>query len=533
MFKSPIQLRHQQGKTWSNTGVNDSTFHRAFFSESTVTQFGMMEARMFSSELGQTRINKPLLFITEAQGNVYNLDPGSTEYSWSLATDTDVIMRITRVDANLGTTPGKGHAEFLIYGDLGYFHEPVLLRTEGRDQPLLRIVGHPVQISASEWRYTVKCQDGDAGAYVNPKYLQANMRVFDGGTSVNDEEQMIYGPDYYASMSKLGGQVGNVARKVEFTDKFLRREMLGTGTTDAVMSGKNASTFSGGAFTSGYNYEVSIRGNDGSSIKRGAFVSQAEARLAERIAFDKEMLMTFGRQETTIGPNGRTLTVGAGAHQLMREGHYRAHSGNLTLQEIFDDIDAAFSGRQSVSETKLILKTGSGGFDWLNRMIADEFSGNGYVLGSNVGSLFMRPDTSSEVPNAISVGGQFTQYQMTNGWVIAIMYDPTKDNRVLYPELVENTNRTTESYSFDIYDMADTDAAPKNAGSRSNVCMITDPEAKYYASTSSLWNINSGPVQDGGNVEMLNKKVGIYREESVGFNIWDTSRVMRFEYIQN
>jgi hypothetical protein len=535
MLKNTIQLRYQQGRTFDHTGVNDSAFHRALFNDSNVTSFGMLEGLMFSSELGSNVINKPLLYLTEAQGNVYTLNPGTTEYAWVLRTEGTVEMRITRVDPNMGTTPGKGGAEFYIYGDIQSFHEPVLLRTEGNNQPLLRIVGHPVQISASEYRYTVKVQDGNHASYVNPKFLQVNSRLFDGGTSVVDELNIDYGSDYYTAMSKLGGMTGNVARKVEFTDKFLRMELSNKLSTETPkMSGENAGTFSGNCFTAGYNYSVSIPGHtEGTPLVQSMFVPTIEARLGERIAYDKEMLMTFGRQEVFAGSNGRTGTVGAGLHQLLREGNYRPHSGNLTLQDIFDDIEAAFSGRQSVSETKIVLKTGSGGIGWMNRMIASHFEGNPYTTGSNVGNLFMRADNSTTVPYGIQVGGQFTSIVMDNGWVITMVYDPNKDNKALYPELMEGENRTVESYCFDVIDLADTDAAPKGANNRSNMAMVYDPTAKYYFSEGNAWDLYKGPIQNGEQIASSNKTCSIKREESCGFTIWDVSRTMRFEMIQN
>lgn len=115
--------------------------------------------------------------------------------------------------------------------------------------------------------------------------------------------------------------------------------------------------------------------------------------------------------------------------------------------------------------------------------------------------------------------------------MLCFLHDPTKDNPYFYPDLHPTTGKPKESGSFDVFDLGETDAAPKNAMTRSNVAMITEPEAEEYYMKSAIYDLQTGSIKDGGNVQVRDKEAGIYRTSSYKLEVWDVSRTLRLQAV--
>lgn len=508
----------------------DSFTHAKLFRDYGPTYFGVVDARRFSSAIDDDIINKKWVWLTQAQGNVMSTEPGHNDYSWRLVEDVEADMFLTRVDPNLPSQPGRGKTEFKIYGDQGWFHDPVLLKTDSHDAPLLRIIGNPVQISANEWEYTVRLQDGDSTAWIDPKYLQAGRRVIDGGTNTVDELNYKFGGDYYGNIFELRGQIGYVARKVEVTDKFIRLEMDGKRTGNmGYKIGKDS--YNDGAISVGYVYQPGLSDKTMSTkVPKGSFITMAETRLAERINEDKNFMMEFGRTEVSYHPEtGRPMKVAPGWRQIRRDGWYHPHNGSLTLYDLYDKIHTKFVTRAGLGGgPKIVLATGKGGIEAFGQMVNDVASANPFVVKD---SFFIRNANSKITDNDLAFGAQFTEVMMSNGLTLTVMYDPTKDNPRYYPELVPGTSYSYESFTFDILDLGDTEAAPQSAKTRSNIAMVYEEAYESYFGVSNVYDILTGAKKNGEMVGALNKEAGIYRESSCSLAVWDTSRIMSFPYL--
>lgn len=509
----------------------DSMTHAHLFRTYGPTYFGMIDAQLFSSEIDGNIINKPWVWLTAAQGNMMTTEPGHTDYSWRLMEDVSADAYITRKDANLPTYPGKGNTEFKIYLDKGWFHEPVLLKTDSHDAPLLRILGHPTQVSATEWEYIVKLQDGDPNAYIDDKYLDVNRRVIDGGTSTPDELNYKYGGDYFGNVFELQSHIGYVGRKVEVTDKFIRLEMAGKSKGLSYgISGRGGSFSDGAAIGVGYTYQPGLSDKTkAKEVRQGSFVTIAEARLAERLAEDKNMGMEFGRNEVSFDPEtGRPLKVAPGWRQIRKDGHYFPHNGSLNLYDIYEKLQDVFVTRYGVGEPTVVLRTGKGGIELFSRLVNAEAGLNPFVL---VDSFFIGRTDSDITSNALKYGAQFTEILMPNGIKLKVMYDPSKDNPRYYPEKVPGTNYSYESFTFDVLDLGRTNAAPASARTRSNICMVWEEAYEEYYFSSNVYDIYTGAKKNGENVAVVDKQAGIYRGSSYALAVWDTSRIMSMPYI--
>lgn len=514
----------------------DSLTHAAMFRAYKPHDFGVMSARLFSAEVGSDLINKKFTYYTIAQKNVYVLPGGVDDYTWYVMGDTDVEFRFTELLVDPLGYAGKGGLPFQIALDRDWLHEPAMIKVANSNLPFLRIMGQPVQRSANSWAYEVEVQDGDPNSYIPVAYLQPGMTAIRTSSFVSDEGNTKYAPDQYGEMYKLQNHVANYANKAEFTDKFIRTEIAcknsgrSLGNDSYTVGG---TSHKGAAISSGYMYQADLKDAKTSKvIKMGTFITNVEARLEDRTQLDREYAMEWGRlQITKDRDSGRTMKMPAGWRQLVKDGHYLQHNGNLSLSDIFEFLNNLFLTRKNFKDRKIKLAGGEGAIDFLSRLIFQEYSS---IV--TVDTLFAQKRTDGGIgvhENELVYGSQFTKIRMTNGIEVEIMHDPNKDNRQLFPELAPGTNRTLESFCMDIFDLGVTDQTPVSAGSKNNLCMIMQDGVEEFYTVSNVYNFETGAERSGGNVYGTNKDLGIFRAMSGSLNSWDASRLARIEFIPN
>jgi len=301
----------------------DSLTHASMFRSYKPHDFGVMTSRLFSSEVGSDLINKKFTYFTIAQKNVYVLPGGTDDYTWYTMGDTDVEFRMTELLVDPASQPGKGGLPFLIALDRNWLHEPAVIKLQGSDLPLLKVLGQPTQRSANSWQYQVELQDGDVNSYMPIQYLQPGMTAVRVTSFVSDELNTKYAPDQYGDMFKLFNWTANYANKAEFTDKFVRTEIACRKGQRPMPENSSYSvggkSFKGNALTSGYVYQTNYKDrNSGKMISQGTFISNVETRLEERTQMDREYAMEFGRLQKTVDhDSGRAIKIPAGWRQLL------------------------------------------------------------------------------------------------------------------------------------------------------------------------------------------------------------------------
>lgn len=297
----------------------DSYTHANLFRSYKPFEFGVKGAQLFSSKIGEDIVNKKFTYYTVAQKQVHMLPGGVDEYTWYLMGSTASEFRFTEF-ITTDTQPGKAGVRFKIAIDRDWVHEPVYLKLAGADLPLLRVIGHGTQRSVNSWEYEVELQTGDMNAWIPTKYLQPGMTCTQATTFVADELNYNYGPDEYGEMFKLFNWTTQYARKAEFTDKFLRIEIENRKKgqpipTDGYTVG--GTKMKGAAVSSGYVYQTEVQSKEGKSIQQGTFITSIEARLEERVMWDREMACESGQlQKTTDVASGRPIKIPAGWRQL-------------------------------------------------------------------------------------------------------------------------------------------------------------------------------------------------------------------------
>jgi hypothetical protein len=479
---------------------------------------GVKSAQLFSTQLNSQLINKKFTYYTLAQKNFYLLPAGVDDYEWQLTGDADVDFRFTELLVSETDQSGKGNTTFKIAIDRDWLHEPAVIKLENSDLPLLKILGYPKQRSANSWEYEVEVQSGDPMAWIPATYLMPGMRAIRVSTAVSDESNYKFAGDQFGEMFKLQSWCGNFANKAEFTDKFLRMEIGAKDKKMAMPKGMGYSVGGGNNYTDGaigvghVFAQKFASTNSGKSevIEQNVFISNIESRLMERTEMDREMNMEFGQmQKTKDRESGRTIKVAPGYRAIRKEGHYMEHNGNLSLSDIYEYVSNIFLQRRSFGDRSIKIATGEAGLEMLHRLIAAEASQFQYVDTQSV-----RDTTSPFHEYSKEYGYQFTKIRFPMGYVVEFVYDPIKDDRKLFPEKAPGTNRTTESFTLDIFDFGETDQKAQDANMAKNMCMVMQDGVEAYWHVSNVYDFNTGAIKDGSNANTNNKDTGIYVEKS-------------------
>lgn len=504
----------------------DSFTHAAMFRQYKPFEFGVKGAQLFSAKIGEDMINKKFTYYTVAQKQVHMLPGGVDEYTWYLMGSTANEYRFTELLVASDATPGKGGVRFKVALDRDYLHEPVYLKLGQADLPLLRIIGQGTSRSVNSTEYEVELQTGDLNAWIPLKYLQPGATCIQSTSFTADELNTKYGPDEYGEMFKLFNWTTQYSRKAEFTDKFIRTE-IACRKEGRPMSGNDSYSIAGAkqkgtAVSSGYVYQTNLQDKTTKVISKGTFITNIEARLEERVMWDREMAMEDGQLQKTVDyDTNRPIKIPAGWRQLVKDGHYLEHNGSLSLGDIFSFFQNIFLTRKDFSDRKIKIASGEAGIQFLSRKIFEEYSS---IV--TVDTLFAKPNTTPEGyhTNELEYGAQFTKIKMMNGIEVSIVHDPTKDDRSRFPELAPGTNYTLESYTMDIFDLGNTNQTPQGMDGQ-NMCMVMQDGVEEYYTVSNIYNFETGAITDGGNAYSNNKELGIYRTIAGSLNVWDVSRV--------
>ncbi|GIV86023.1 MAG: hypothetical protein KatS3mg054_0052 [Chloroflexus sp.] len=510
----------------------DGRTYEAWFRQGEAPKdLGVIDLQVFTKDVASEYVNKPML--SRASGNVIPLvSQNNGRLMWSLGTTGVPWARIVDVDPGLGPQPGIGRQPFRIALDVGFYHEPVILKTESTTMPRMRILGYPERdpSSANKFWYTVVLQTGSDTDWIDPSYLQIGRKVCDSSTSVGMELNEKYGGIQFGMTSDYSSQISYFARKFEFTDKAIRDEL------DAMKQGAEFP----GVRTNGGTYLRSIVGKgfliapSGASkesiIESGRFITMVEYLLRDRLSMDKEYDAWFGKVETGNDDEVDSMRLNApGWYEVSREGNFVQHDGtNLTLEDFVTRIQALKAVASYPKGDVVEIDTGTDGLVLVNQLLHDEFQNTPIVFG-DIKGYFVDKAPSNFTDFGLAIGHQFVELR-SFGRVLRWVYNPNKDRADLYPELNADTGLPLESSSFDVFDLRQVDATG-SLGNGRNVAYAYEPGAETYFTVSNVYDFRTGSIKDGSSVAVPSKFAGVYMETNGGLVVLDVSATMRFERI--
>ncbi|HPQ79386.1 MAG TPA: hypothetical protein PLG47_02970 [Candidatus Dojkabacteria bacterium] len=519
-------LKTRTQNSWGGSWADSKSYSAMFRSDESPHDLGLIDVEVFTKAVDSNIVNKPLTFMA-GKNRVPLPGGGGGKVTWKLATQGVTRSTIVGVDPNLGTTPGLAGTTFKVALDRGFYHEPVLLKTDSTNAPMLRILGYPYEEAPGKWWYTVKLQTGDATAYVPVEFLQIGRTCKDASTSVSDEMNEKFAGIEFGSTMDLGSHIGYFARHFEVDDKLIRKEI------EARKKGANYNVNynkGGMSMTSfvGQNYVIAPNGmdaNDTRVVQKGKLISAVEYMLRDKLYMDMEMAFHFGQTEVTTDPDsGYQTTFGSGWFQIARETNYDEHDGsNLTLGQFVDKLDALRFNVVSPKNDVVEVHTGREGMKLASRLIELEATALPFTLQS---SYFIDEVPSNATNYGLAFGSQFVEFR-NFGQTIRFVWSPMKDNMDVFRELDPETGKPKESSSFDIYYLGDTSAAPADAYNKSNMAIAHEPAAEVWATVSNVYDFTTCAIQNGGQVASYSKECAIKMEKSAGLLIWDVSGCAR------
>lgn len=453
---------------------------------------GMELAQIFSAS---DRYNgKSLIGMTEAKGKKIYLSANT--YKWKLANHRKIRFSIVeKVETAL--RPGQNNTTFKIVLDKDWVREPDVLIGENNKYPL-EIVGEPIQRQLG-YEYTVRLQDDNPDAYFPTQLLEVGKEFWKVSTSVVDEANDRFGTLQFSSVFELRGQTGNVAEKIEFTDKALRVDINRR-------NGKETEY-----------WRIPFTDENGKKYEK--FMTLAESEMMNQIMEDIEWGMVYGRKSTRKGPNGYLKRTPAGLRQQLEDANYLTHNGNLTLSKLDDWLSSIYYGRKDATpeSRSVVIRTGEMGAKMFDQMVKSEAS-----TFTTVDSTYIR---SGKDFRNLSFGAVFTHYVGVNGLDVTIVLDPAFDNfdyshpHPLYPD------KTIDSWRMEVLDFGKSGGKSSKMG-EDNISMLCESNADYYYTTFGKHNPKTGmPINDGSN-GMAGGKSGYSTmiEKSYGLLIRDISR---------
>lgn len=486
-----------------------------FFNYDRPHDFGRMVSKIFTSSDRFT--TKVLTGMTYAKGNYTVID--SDTYRWCLTGDDEQLFYVKEFVETGNTRPGFGEQEFRIVLDKGWLHEPDVIQAED-NRFSLRIIGDPQQTGEGHYTYRVKMQGSDPALFIPPSQLQVGLTFKKISTQTGTNMNQKYGSTQWGSQLELQSQVGAYAEEFKVDDKTIRKEISARKRGEFKRGPKTNSdgSYTGYGALSGYYAPFSVF-SDGKMIKSGAFIPFMEADLMERIEMDREMMMVFGRNSTTIDNTGRSvMRTGPGFRELVLDGHIYYHNGSITAQQIEDFFMQIFIYRKNEGERDVVVDTGTLGARMFDQLLADEASAfltidTHYVRQMEGGANW-----------ELEYGAQFKSFRAKNGIRVRLVMNPTKDDpnicRRMHPE---NPIYTIDSARMDVYDFGS--QMDSIAPNQSNISMIMEEGIEEYYWIAPLVDPNSGMPTDGRKVASGQKGVTCRRAASGSLCVWDTSRI--------
>ncbi|RMG73527.1 MAG: hypothetical protein D6711_10710 [Chloroflexi bacterium] len=516
-------LKTRKASKWGGSWADSAAYSSLFNSTEQPTDLGLIDIEVFATKGLGDIVNKPMTYMASKQMIPLRAGGGG-KVTWKLATDGVSNCTIVDVDPNLSATPGKAGTRFRIALDRGYYNEPSLLKTESTDAPMLIIEGFPEEESPNKFWYTVSLQTSDPNAFIDPKYLQPGRTVRDASSMVPDEMNTKFAGLEFGTTSELGSQITYAARGITVSDKMIRREI------EAARRGSNETVIYDtqiGAIENGVSQLVVAgpKKADGTvDVKRGKLMSFFEYALRERLYTDLEMNYKFGHVYSGAdNDTGYIKQSGAGWFQIARESNYYEHNGyDLTLDDFVGTLESLRFNVVNPKEDVIEVHTGLVGMRMISKLIEKEAGNLNFVIDS---SYFIDKVSSNATNYGLAFGSQFVELR-SMGQVIRFVWDPSKDDANLFPELDEE-GKPLESSSFDIFNLVAPKATMRDSSINRNVAIAYEPDAEVWVTESNVYDFTTGAIKNGGKVSSLSKEATIFMEKNGGLLIFDASQCMR------
>lgn len=409
-----------------NTVLNELQIYRTKYTSDLVDEPMISQALLSAphkvsaslSYIFGIRNESTLDFLTGGTGRTMYIE--NREYEWDVMIEAEKPVTINSAkwqgnSISSTDTPGINGTPIQIWVTEKFFESGAIIELDDK-QYQLRVMGSPYQ-DGHEWVYTLQVANGQAASYIPPTLLYAGRQLSTAGSAYeefSDEADIIS----YQTPFKLRNQLTTMRLKYDITGSAFATVMV-------------------------------IEMRDPTTKKRTRYWADYQEWLAMRkwyknmdyqLIYDQYTAASDGTNMLK-GTNGRPVYRGAGLLQQIAPSNRRYYT-TLTVDILEDFLGDLSYNVLGFGERNFVALTGEMGMKELDRILRAKASSY---------SLIDTHFVSGSGQN-LTLGGQFTTYNMLNGITLTLkhfpLYDNTYHNRLLHPV----TLKPVESYRMTFLD---------------------------------------------------------------------------------
>ena len=412
------------------------------------------------------KVEMPLYQMASFGGkNTIMVDNARGEYKWQTPISQDLPVSLGAPNGTSGTVGADG-VPFKIRLSKREFGHGDIITYDKYNGKELYITADDIVPSGDGFIYTVTLVNNDSSAGLDvDKYLTAGTKFFRKGSARGEYGERFSDIEAGSGFREFYNFVGGAEAHVHYSissraDLMIKGGLNADGTVPVTEIWRN--------FGAGDNMSVSsieeLVASMGKSGARDAFesgqltrsfITNLEAAHLSKIANDIETYLMWGKggRIRQDGPDDIRLSVGLWS-QLDNSFKRVYNKSSFTLDMFKSELYNFYQGKVEFKgpdpQRKLVVQTGIGGMQMINKAIADEVYGSGLVQNaSDIGAV-------SGSGMDLDFGFAYTSFTIPFLANVKFVLNPAFDN--LHTNDVENPlidGRPLSSYSFIIFDVTE------------------------------------------------------------------------------
>lgn len=415
------------------------------------------------------KVEMPLYRFADFDGkNTILVDNPKGEYTWKTAISIDLPFIVEDLDPS-NTTKGVDGQNFRIKLSRREFGHGDIISYDKMNGLELYITDDDIIITGDNAIYTVRLVNNNSAKFLGNEYLKSGTTFF-RKTSARGEYGELYSTiNVQAGFREYYNYVGNSEAHVQYqissrADLMIRGGMNSDGTVPVTQIWKLNNQNAVDPSITNLNQMANVMGKDW--VKKATdngdlsmtFLTNLEAAHVRKIGMDIENNLMWGHGGfiDQNGADAMRLSVGLWK-QLDSAYKYIYTKSNFTLDIFRNQLLNFFQGKVEFSgpdpERTLMVQTGIGGMQMINRLIANEASASGFIIqgaeACGVGAV------TGKGMN-LGFGYAYTSFIVPFLGRLVFQLNPSFDN--VQTNEIENPKIDgfpLSSYSFIIYDVTE------------------------------------------------------------------------------
>tara|TARA_R110002020_G_scaffold36503_2_gene109752 strand:- start:14383 stop:15999 length:1617 start_codon:yes stop_codon:yes gene_type:complete len=411
------------------------------------------------------KVEMPLYQMASFGGkNTINVDNARGEYKWQTPISQDLPFVVADLDAAT-TTKGVDGQTFKIKLSKRTFGHGDIITYDKYNGAELYITADDIQPAGDGFIYTVQLVNNDNANFLDNAYLACGTKFFRKGSARGEYGERFSDIETGSGFREFYNFVGGAEAHVHYSissraDLMIKGGMNADGTVPVTEIWRN--------FDQDANPSVStideLVANMGKSGAKKAFengslsrtfLTNLEAAHLSKVANDIETYLMWGHggRVKQDGPDDIRMSVGLW-RQLDNSFKRVYNKASFTLDMFKTELYNFYQGKVEFKgpdpQRKLIVQTGIGGMQLINRAISNEVFGSGLVQNaSDIGAV-------KGQAMDLDYGFAYTSFTIPFLANVKFVLNPAFDN--LHTNDIENPlidGRPLSSFSFVIFDVTD------------------------------------------------------------------------------